>query len=63
MKLTLSKVNGVSLFLILIRLTNIQISLNGLAGILGLIVLNTILVNNMLKAIKEDEIGFRLLFI
>ena len=48
-------VANISLFLILIRLTNIQISLNGLAGILGLIVLNTILVNNMLKAIKEEK--------
>ena len=48
-------VANISLFLILIRLTNIQISLNGLAGIIGLIVLNTILVNNMLKAIKEEK--------
>lgn len=47
-----------SLFLLIIRLTNIQISLNGFAGILGLIFLNTILVNNILKCIKENDKTF-----
>lgn len=46
---------NISIFLILIRLTNIQISLNGFAGILGLITLNTLLVNNILKNIKVNE--------
>lgn len=47
-----------SLFLILIRLTKIHISLNGFAGILGLITLNTILVNNILKGIKNSDKTF-----
>lgn len=50
--------SNISLFLILIRITSIQISLNGFAGILGLIALNTILVNNILKCIKEDDKTF-----
>ena len=33
----------IAIYLLIIRLTNIQISLNGFAGILGLIILNTIL--------------------
>lgn len=49
---------NISLFLILIRITGIQISLNGFAGILGLIVLNTILVSNILKCIKENDKTF-----
>lgn len=49
---------NISLFLILIRLTKIQISLNGFAGILGLITLNTILVNNILKSIKNSDKTF-----
>lgn len=49
---------NISLFLILIRLTKIQISLNGFAGILGLITLNTILVNNILKDIKNIDKTF-----
>lgn len=49
---------NISLFLILIRLTKIQISLNGFAGILGLIALNTILVNNILKSIKNTDKTF-----
>lgn len=49
---------NIALFLLLIRLTNIQISLNGFAGILGLILLNTILVNNILKGIKEADKTF-----
>lgn len=51
-------VANASLFLILIRLTKIQISLNGFAGILGLITLNTILVNNILKSIKNSDKTF-----
>lgn len=49
---------NIALFLIIIRLTNIQISLNGFAGILGLIILNTILINNILKCIKEIDKTF-----
>jgi len=49
---------NISLFLLIIRLTNIQISLNGFAGILGLILLNTILVNNILKCVKENDKTF-----
>lgn len=47
-----------ALFLILIRITNIQVSLNGFAGLLGLIVLNTVLLDNMLKCIKNSEKTF-----
>lgn len=49
---------NIALFLILIRLTKVQISLNGFAGILGLIVLNTILIDNILKDIKNKEKTF-----
>lgn len=49
---------NISLFLILIRLTKIQISLNGFAGILVLIMLNTILVNNILKSITNKDKTF-----
>lgn len=51
-------VTNISLFLILIRLTKIQISLNGFAGIFGLLILNTILVNNILKAIMNKDKTF-----
>ena len=54
----ISFVANISLFLILIRLTDVEISLNGFAGILGLIVLNTILVNNMLRCVKEKDKTF-----
>ena len=46
---------NIALFLLIIRLTNIEISLNGFVGMLTLIVLNTILVNNILKCIKEEK--------
>lgn len=49
---------NIALFLILIRVTDVQVSLNGLAGILGLIVLNTVLLNNMLKNIKNNDKTF-----
>lgn len=62
------KVNGVltvlgfianiSLFIIVIRLTKVEISLNSFAGILGLIVLYTIVANNILKSIKSKENNF-----
>ena len=54
----ISFIANISLFLILIRLTDVEISLNGFAGILGLIVLNIILVNNMLKCVKEKDKTF-----
>ena len=44
-----------ALFLIIIRLTKIEISLNGFAGFLILIVLNTILVQNILSVIQNKE--------
>lgn len=47
-----------ALFLILIRITKIQMSLNGLAGLLGLIVLNALLIDNILKCINNDEKTF-----
>lgn len=46
---------NISMFLIIIRLTKIQISLNGFAGIIGLIVLNILLINNILKCIKNKD--------
>lgn len=54
----ISFATNIALFLILIRVTDVQVSLNGLAGILGLIVLNTILVNNMLKNINNKDKAF-----
>lgn len=54
----ISFIANIALFLILIRVTDVQVSLNGLAGILGLIVLNTVLLNNMLKNIKNNDKTF-----
>lgn len=54
----ISFIANIALFLILIRVTDVQVSLNGFAGILGLIVLNTILVNNMLKNINNKDKTF-----
>lgn len=51
-------ITNISLFLIIIRLTKIQISLNGLAGIIGLIVLNIVLIDNILTCIKNTEKTF-----
>lgn len=51
-------VTNIALFLILIRLTKVEISLNGFAGMFGLIILNTILVNNILKNIKNTDKNF-----
>ena len=48
-------ITNISVFLIIIRLTNIPISLNSFAGMLGLIILNMILINNILKCIKNNE--------
>lgn len=47
---------NISMFLLAVKSTNIQISLNGFAGLFGLIILNMLLVNNILKAIKEDKV-------
>lgn len=49
---------NIALFLTLIRLTDIRISLNGIAGILGLVILNTILIDNILKCIRNTEKTF-----
>jgi len=46
---------NISIFLIIIRLTKIQISLNGLAGLIGLITLNVILIDNILENIKNRD--------
>jgi len=51
-------ITNISLFLIVIRLTKVQISFNGFAGMLGLICLNTILINNILKTIKLKDKTF-----
>ena len=48
----------IALFLILIRLTKVEISLNGFAGMFGLIILNTILVSNLLKSVKCEDKSF-----
>lgn len=48
-------ITNISVFLIIIRLTNIQISLNSFAGMLGLIILNMILINNILKCVKNKD--------
>lgn len=49
---------NIALFLILLRLTKVEVSLNGFAGIFGLIILNTILVNNILKCINVEDRSF-----
>lgn len=49
---------NISLFLIMIRLTKVPVSLNGFAGIIGLIAFNYILINNILKFIKDKEKTF-----
>ena len=49
---------NIAIFLIMIRVTKIQISLNGIAGVLGLISLNIILINNILNSIKNNEKTF-----
>lgn len=46
---------NISIFLMIIRLTKIQISLNGFAGMIGLIILNAILIDNILKCIKNKD--------
>lgn len=48
----------ISVFLILIRLTKTPISLNAIAGIFGVIVLNTILLKNILESIKIKDKTF-----
>ena len=48
-------ITNISVFLIIIRLTNIPISLNSFGGMVGLIILNIILINNILKCIKNNE--------
>ena len=48
-------VTNISIFLIIIRITKIQISLNSFAGMFGLIILNNILLNNLLKCIKNKD--------
>lgn len=48
-------ITNIAIFLIVIRVTKVQISLNGFAGIVGLIILNTILANNILKCAKNKD--------
>jgi len=45
-------ITNISIFLIIIRLTKVEISINGFAGMIGLIILNALLLNNILKNIK-----------
>ena len=45
----------ISVFLILIRLTNISISLNSFAGIAGLILLNSIILKNIITISNQDK--------
>lgn len=54
----LAFITNIAIFLLMIRLTKIQISLNGIAGLFGLIVLNVILVNNILDSIKNKDKTF-----
>lgn len=46
---------NISIFLLIIRFTNLQISLNGFAGMFGLIILNMLLINNILKCTKNGN--------
>ena len=48
-------ITNISIFLMIIRLTKVQISLNCFAGMFGLIILNAILIDNILKSIKNKE--------
>lgn len=49
---------NIALFLIVIRLTKVPVSLNGFAGMIGLVLLNTLLISNILNSIKEDKKTF-----
>lgn len=49
---------NIAIFLIMIRLTKIQISLNGMAGLFGLILLNVVLINNILDSIRNKDKTF-----
>ena len=49
---------NIALFTILIRLTNISISMNSIAGIVGLIIINTYLINNILKELENKDKTF-----
>lgn len=49
---------NISLMTIVIRYTNIEISLNSLSAIIGLFVVNTYLVSNILTHIKNEEKTF-----
>lgn len=54
----LGTITNISLITILIRLTNITISLNSVAGILGLVIVNTYLLSNILKSLKNMDKTF-----
>lgn len=54
----ISFIANIAIFLLIIRYTHIEISLNAFAGIIGLILLNAILINNILKCIKEKDKTF-----
>lgn len=51
---TIGSVTNIAVFLILIRVTNITISLNSFAAIIGLIIMNTYLVLNLLRTITNN---------
>lgn len=50
----IGSITNIAVFLILIRLTNITISLNSFAAIIGLIIMNTYLVLNLLRTITNN---------
>lgn len=54
----ISTIANIALFTILIRLTNITISLNSFAGIVALVIVNMYLVINILKALKNTDKTF-----
>ncbi len=54
----LGMIANISVTTILARITNITISLNSFAAVIGLIVLNTYLVSNILKEIQNKEKTF-----
>lgn len=55
---TLASFANISLFTMLIRLTHITISLNSFAGILALIIINTYVVINLLKEMRNIDKSF-----
>lgn len=55
---SITTIANIALFTILIRITNITISLNSFAGMLAIIIINTYLIINILKAINNQDKKF-----